>query len=570
MIGLYCRVSTEKQQEGYSLAMQEAEGTRYATSKGELYKLYRDIESGTSSRRLDRIKKDIEAKKIDTLWVMNIDRLTRLPPAVAFPFRDFLLLHHIKVIERDHDFDITSILNYGVQAIVSYDFIERLKAKTLDGKAAQRNAGKQAYSSLFGYEWVQAGAGKNNRVIREWHINKEKAKLVKLIFKLNTKDGLGLAEICKHLNARGYRAERGGVFEPSAVSRILKHIEYAGMSFDKEGRIIEGKVYPAIIELKTWEAAQHSYPITITNNSKRGRVASHAMTNILHCGYCGAGYYYHFGKSPYKWKHSDKVTIRYRHLYYHRYIAPCKNECKSLTMEVLDFIGLVLYRRSMTEASADLLSEVLKDIKSRLEDASALVENLQREFEIKQAEIKNFETAIAKGLGIESAVENINRRKAEAEAIKKRIAEVEERHKAETQDYQSILAEFSLKKVLEYLEASPKIRLAMLKRILRKATNRDGELLFELIDGRTYQFNYKSYQAKFKEIVNTANRILAVYPKKKTHEGEMEKLMKYYAPPCMIDGVAKSFIAEDEENNRMLEQWEYMYILTSYLISKAA
>lgn len=222
------------------------------------------------------------------------------------------------------------------------------------------------------------------------------------------------------------------------------------------------------------------------------------------------------------------------------------------------------------QASADLLSEVLKDIKSRLEDASALVENLQREFEIKQAEIKNFETAIAKGLGIESAVENINRRKAEAEAIKKRIAEVEERHKAETQDYQSILAEFSLKKVLEYLEASPKIRLAMLKRILRKATNRDGELLFELIDGRTYQFNYKAYQAKFKEIVNTANRILAVYPKKKTHEGEMEKLMKYYAPPCMIDGVAKSFIAEDEENNRMLEQWEYMYILTSYLISKAA
>ena len=141
MIGLYARVSTIQQEEGFSLAIQEAEGIRYATSKGEPYKLYRDIESGTSSRRLDRIKKDIEAKKIDALWVINIDRLTRLPPVAAFTFRDFLLLHHIKVIERDHDFDITSLLNYGVQAIVSYDFIERLKTKTLDGKAANETLG---------------------------------------------------------------------------------------------------------------------------------------------------------------------------------------------------------------------------------------------------------------------------------------------------------------------------------------------------------------------------------------------------------------------------------------------
>ncbi|HUW39431.1 MAG TPA: recombinase family protein [Rectinemataceae bacterium] len=563
-------MSTDKQEEGYSLDLQEEKGIAYATSRGETYKVYRDIESGTSPKRLDRIKKDIQAKKIDALWIIHIDRLTRLSPVLAFEFREYLLLHRIRVIERDKEFDLSSLLNFGVNALVNYDYIERLRLKTREAKAAQRNAGRQTYSSLYGYEQTVVGSGKNGKALREWVINPKKAKVVQLIFELNTKDRLGLAEICKRVNGMGYKSEKGINFEPSAISRILAHIEYTGKSVDKEGRIIEGQVYAPIIDFATWEAAQNSYVPTITNNSKRGRIASHAMTNILHCEYCGAGFYYHFGKSPYKWKHSDKVTIRYRHLYYHRHTVPCKNQRKSFSMEVLDFIGLILYRRSMTEASADLLSEVLKDIRSRLEDANTLLDNLRKELEIKQAEIKNFEGAIAKGLGIEIASVNINRRQVEAEAIKKRMAEVEEQNKAETQDYQSILAEFSLKKVLEYIEASPKIRLAMLKRILRKATTKDGELMFELIDGRSYQFSYKAYQAKFKEIVSTANRILAVYPKKKTHEGEMEKLMKYYAPPCMIDGVVKSFVSEDESNNQMLEQWEFMYILTSYLISKAA
>ena len=196
MIGVYCRVSTDKQEEGYSLAIQQSEGIRYATLRGEPYKVYRDIESGTSPRRLDRIKKDIEAKKIDSLWVINIDRLTRLSPALAFDFRDYLLLHRVKIIERDHDFDIKNLITFGVNAIVNYDFIERLRTKTLEGKAAQRNAGRQAYCALFGYEPVIIGSGKNNKVNREWHINKEKAKIVKLIYKLNTQDGYGLAQIC--------------------------------------------------------------------------------------------------------------------------------------------------------------------------------------------------------------------------------------------------------------------------------------------------------------------------------------------------------------------------------------
>jgi DNA invertase Pin-like site-specific DNA recombinase len=83
LIGIYCRVSTEKQEDGYSLDLQEAEGIKYATAHGESHKVYRDVESGASAQRLDKIKKDIEDGRIDALWIINIDRLTRLPIELA-------------------------------------------------------------------------------------------------------------------------------------------------------------------------------------------------------------------------------------------------------------------------------------------------------------------------------------------------------------------------------------------------------------------------------------------------------------------------------------------------------
>lgn len=570
MIGIYCRVSTDKQEEGYSLAIQEEEGTHYAASRGEMYKVYRDVESGTSSRRLDRIKKDIEAKKIDSLWVINIDRLTRLPPAVAFDFRDYLLLHHIKVIEREHDFDIKSLLNYGVNAIVNYDFIERLRTKTLEGKAAQRNAGRQTYCSLFGYEQKIAGASKNGKILRDWVVNPKKAEVVRLIFEWNTKEKLGLAAICKRLNGKGYKSERGINFEPSAVSRILTHPEYAGKSRSKDGAIIESKVYAPIIDLATWEAAQDSYATTITNNSKRGRVASHAMTNILHCSYCGAGYYYHFGKAPYKWKNSDKVTIRFRYIYYHRHTVPCRNTCKTLSMEVLDIIGLIVYRRAMVEQSKELLTDIAKDIKDRIDDAGSLIDSLRHELEAKQAEINNFETAIAKGLSLETAIPSINRRTAEAKAIKERIAEVERQSETDRREHEAVLAEFSLNKYREYVSAPPKVRLAMFRRILRQAKNKDGILLFELIDGRVYRIDYRAFLTTYKGIMKDAQELLELVPGKKTHEEALEKLKRDFANPKMLDQLIDSFRKKDGSGSALLRDWEYYYIAINHLVLKAS
>ena len=81
--GLYIRVSTEDQaREGFSLAEQEhrlramCEYKRY-----EIYDVYKDAgisaKTGNLRPEFDRLLQDITDKKINTIVVLKLDRLTR-------------------------------------------------------------------------------------------------------------------------------------------------------------------------------------------------------------------------------------------------------------------------------------------------------------------------------------------------------------------------------------------------------------------------------------------------------------------------------------------------------------
>lgn len=566
-IGIYCRVSTSMQEDGYSLDLQEAEGIKYAEARGLAYKVYRDTESGASAKRLEKIKKDIESKKITMLWVIHNDRLTRLDPDIAFQFRNFLRLHGVKVIERNAPFDIDSMLVFGINSVVNADFRERLKVKVLDGKNAERDAGMHVYSSLFGYDpRILAETKKNGKVKREWIINPDKAKIVKLIFKYNTKEKLGLAEICKKLNGMGLKSERGLNFEPSAVRRILKHIEYAGKSKDTKGNIIDSRVYAPIIDLETWQAAQDSYAPTVTNNSKRGQHPNHAMTAIVKCAYCGTSYFYHYSHGWYTWKNDPtKKTLRTRLNYYHKNTTPCKNKNKTMLLEILDFIGLDVYRRAMTEQSADLLQGISKELKEKIQNDAALIESIKKEIEAKSKEIANFENAIALGLNISTAIKNINERKAAVDVLKNRIVDIEKQNEQEKKQAEAILAEFSLAKVQEYINASPQDRLFMMKKILVSATDKDGLLRFEFIDGRVCCADYSNYLAFLKKIKREADA--AYSPDRlEQYKKEMAKLKKTYASEIMADEVAATLKKGHPDT---VNKWLLNYFFVDYLIRKA-
>ena len=81
--GLYIRVSTEDQtREGFSLPEQEKRLRAMCEYKGyEIYDVYRDAgisaKTGNLRPEFERILQDIRDKKVNTIVVLKLDRLTR-------------------------------------------------------------------------------------------------------------------------------------------------------------------------------------------------------------------------------------------------------------------------------------------------------------------------------------------------------------------------------------------------------------------------------------------------------------------------------------------------------------
>lgn len=508
MVGVYCRVSTEKQvAEGFSLATQRQKGIRFAQRLGEPHRVFEDggISGGTFEREQFRLLLDeIREGRIKKVWVISKDRLTRASLEEAISLRNHFIKHQVELFIDGVLNPLSSpegLLQSNIQdSIAEYQKL-LIQKKTREGKAAERNAGRRAYSSLYGYSQVIEGVKANGKPDRRWPIDQSKADIVRLIYRLNVEEKLGLAEICKRLNGMGFKSEQDKNFEPSAVSRILKHIEYTGKSINIDGQIIDSKIYEPIIDFQTWEAAQNSYKPTITNNSKRGRRASHAMTNIIKCAYCGAGFFYHYGAAPYKWRNSDKITIRHRHVYYHRHTVPCVNERKSFSMEILDAIGLIVYRRAMTYQSEDILKRAMAEMRMQIDEGFTKIENLKKAIAKVEKDIARVMKLYLDDESLEEVVApTLQEKNGEKANLITQLAKAEEQVGQNQRSFDAVLAEFSIDKVQAYLRATPKARLEMLRAIIKKATNKDGDLAFELIDGRVYRIEYYDFQSEFKVI----------------------------------------------------------------------
>jgi len=250
-------------------------------------------------------------------------------------------------------------------------------------------------------------------------------------------------------------------------------------------------------------------------------------------------------------------------------------------MENLDAIGLIVYRRAMTQSSAELLNDVMSDIRSRLDDEKTFIENTRNDICKKEMEIKRFEDAIAMGLDTSTAIGNINKRNAEIAELKRRIEETEQKGQEEKKAYEAMMAEFSLDNVRKYVKATPRIRLGMLKRILKEATTKDGELKFTLIDNRTFRFNYEAMQVEFKQIARYAKAAVQAIPTKKEWGEELEGMLQSLDQSWAVDAATQSVFSQVENKDVFIEPeiwkrrskgkgltldgWERMYLISSYV-----
>jgi len=357
--GIYIRVSSDRQaKEGESLAEQEATLQAYCNFRdiaiASIYKEEGRSGKDTNRPQFQRMIKDCQLGKIDTVIVKKVDRLSRslidFEKTIKF-FED----NNVNLISLNENFDTSTAIGRAViRIILTFAQLEREQTseRTVDvmkfrAEQGQWNGG---YPPL-GYDY-----DKELGLI----INTEEAKIVRIIFDKYI-ELASYRKVAEFLNAAGHRTKKftnrigqetgGEKFIDTSIATILKNPIYIGQIRYK-GEVYQGK-HTAVIDRDNFIATQE----IIKRNGERKTSVMKAnkhnflLEGLVKCGDCGAM------MSP-KWCLSRS---RQRYFYYNCTNAEhsggdvCLN--KSIGASVLE--QFVLSRVREIAGSEDRLQQVI-------------------------------------------------------------------------------------------------------------------------------------------------------------------------------------------------------------------
>lgn len=158
--GIYIRVSTEDQaREGFSLPEQEKRLRAMCEYKGyTIYKVYKDagISAKTGNKRpaFEELKEDIKKKKVNTIVVLKLDRLTRSVYDMENIMK-FLEENNAYLDCANDDINTTNANGRMVARLlttVSQNEIERTSERTKIGLAGAIKEGNIPHRAPFGYK----------------------------------------------------------------------------------------------------------------------------------------------------------------------------------------------------------------------------------------------------------------------------------------------------------------------------------------------------------------------------------------------------------------------------------
>ena len=113
---------------------------------------------------------------------------------------------------------------------------------------------------------------------------REEAAVVELIYRLYTKDGLGLRLIARHLNELGLPTRRGGRWNMVTLRDILRNPTYTGTSTRFGLRV--PKSHEPIIPADVFRAVQDRTVARRPSVSRSG-AEPFVLSGMAYCGYCG-------------------------------------------------------------------------------------------------------------------------------------------------------------------------------------------------------------------------------------------------------------------------------------------
>ncbi|EJE32666.1 TPA: recombinase family protein [Staphylococcus aureus] len=300
-IGLYARVSTEIQTNGYSIQSQLNQLKEYCQFQGyEVVDEYTDrgISGKTTQRpELQRMLKDANDGKLDCIMVYKTNRLARNTSDLLTIVEELYKIN-VEFFSLTEKIEIASSTGkLMLQILASFSEFERntIVENVYNGQRQRAIEGYYQGNLPLGYDKVPDSK-------KELMINQHEANIVKYIFESYAK-GHGYRKIANALNHKGYVTKKGKPFSISSITYIISNPFYIGKiqfakyrhwsdkrrkGLNEEPIIADGKHAP-IIDKALWDKVQFKRQESRKKPQVHGK-GTNLLTGIVKCPSpkCGA------------------------------------------------------------------------------------------------------------------------------------------------------------------------------------------------------------------------------------------------------------------------------------------
>lgn len=315
-------IELEKQGAEETLKRHEAALVALAKSKNIIVgEIYREVESGDSIAErpvMQRLLRDVNDGKWESVIVMDIDRLARGDTidqgvvAQTFRYSDTKIVTPLKTYDPGNEFD-EEFFEFGLfMARREYKMIRRRLQR---GREASVREGKYVASRPpYGYDRVKLEGEKGYTL----KINDEQADAVRLIYELYTtgkRDGdgnterLGVSKIVRYLNDMGIKPQRRESWTNGSVRDILINPVYIGKlrwnwrpvktkiddghkSVERprnlsDSYILVDGIHEPIISTEVWNLAQEYIKTNKPRPIGEKNTVQNPLGGLVFCGKCG-------------------------------------------------------------------------------------------------------------------------------------------------------------------------------------------------------------------------------------------------------------------------------------------
>ena len=284
-VAIYIRVSTSKQEEGYSIPIQKERLIAFCRAKGWIISgMF--IDPGHSGSTLDRpgiasLMDGVKAGKYDVVLVYKLDRLSRSQKDTLYMIEDVFMKHDTAFVSMQESFDTSTV--FGVAMVGVLSVFAQMERSTIVERTMMGRTGRAEKGLFHGGGTEPIGY---NYVDGELVVDPEEAQQILDVYQMYA-DGYSVTEITRRMEGR--TTKHGDWSHTGTVGNVLDNPLYAGyIHFDgvqEKGR--HEAIVPEELNRKVKSRRERLRHAEASGDS------NYLLTGLIYCADCNARYFPH-------------------------------------------------------------------------------------------------------------------------------------------------------------------------------------------------------------------------------------------------------------------------------------